>query len=1081
MKELSQRVNNTIDTKITIDDFIQFFKKRKERTASSPSGRHMGIYKVIAQLAQEGRTIIAQTIVNIINIALITSRPLKRWKHSAQVMNEKGKGIHVENLRIIQLCEADLNFALNIIWGYRLTRHALKHKALHKSQYALPGLTCQSASWNKLLFCDLTRQTFTPSIMTDYDAATAFDRVLHTMSIIVCRRLGLPPNTSLFMYNLLHNMEFHLITGFGPSLQSFSNNEDPRRPGQGIPQGSSSAAPIYNFNSDVSLHTYSKNATGATFIHPITGQKITEHATQYVDDKTETANINELQQHVQNDSTKQRDSLFAAANENSNLWANILWTSGGSLNPNKCFCYYLDPTFNHTTQGITYKSIKQAPGQLTLTPPDNNISTTITRFEPREGKRSLGVIMAPDGNCHQQIKQCIEKAKQYIGKIKHSKLSNRAKWTATTTILEPGVTYPLMATLCSQKEMESIERILISFKCHALGLNPHFPRAVLYGPMLMGGLELPSTISKISSTRINYFLYHTRLNTDIGHKLDASRTFLQMEIGLFEQVLTTSHILYGHLGTRSLIKTIWAETEPNDLYLQAASREIAWSPIPQGFTDVAIMEIAIRHYNNEQSNMINRYRLYLQLFSVYDVIIYNKITIHPDILNGKRPESRQTLYFWAQFKRPPKKYLELWRHFLTNHIQPILDQIEIRWNTDCLPNYHTTFILSYTDRNLYQKLPDVGYLKYKPKPRTPQNTTYFKNAELVVEPLTEHDFSNVDESFGTKSIIVLGESNINSHGSVRHDSSIQNKLNQLYSALPKSLQQLCGQTHLPTDGGVKMIQNITETNSKLQCASDASLKDNNCTHAWVITTSNIEHLNDPDMHLSGYGAVDGIPQALSSARGELQGQTAALIMSKMVLEAHQSSLPIHMSGDNQGVQKKCAEGIHNRRIRDHRQHNMDLYLKYKAAAKGTNKTTSWVKSHQDSDTPWNTFDELRQLKLPHDVTLNVWCDKKANAAHQNVQSDPAAEVFPSEKWAIYSNYPEKHKITASFEASICRTMYHDQMQRYINKKYKITEVQLEECQQDALQKYLSRQKIQARANTIKLLHRWLPTNEFLHK
>jgi hypothetical protein len=139
------------------------------------------------------------------------------------------------------------------------------------------------------------------------------------------------------MYNLLHNMEFHLITGFGPSLQSFSNNEDPRRPEQGILQGSSSAAPIYNFNSDVSLHTYSKNAKGATFVHPITGQKITEHATQYVDDKTETVNTNELQQPVQNDSTKQRGSLFSAANENSNLWANILWTSGGSLNPNKCF------------------------------------------------------------------------------------------------------------------------------------------------------------------------------------------------------------------------------------------------------------------------------------------------------------------------------------------------------------------------------------------------------------------------------------------------------------------------------------------------------------------------------------------------------------------------------------------------------------------------------------------------------------------------------------------------------------------------------------------------------------------------
>lgn len=177
----------------------------------------MGIYKVIAQLAKEGRTIIAQTIINIVNIALIASRPLKQWKQSAQVMIEKGKGIHMENLRIIQLCEADLIFALNIIWGYQVTHNALKHKVLHKSQYALPGLTCQSAVWNKLLFCDLTQQTRTPGIMTDYDAAAAFDRILHTMSIIVCRHLGLPRNTSLFMYNLLHNKAAALLLQYTTS------------------------------------------------------------------------------------------------------------------------------------------------------------------------------------------------------------------------------------------------------------------------------------------------------------------------------------------------------------------------------------------------------------------------------------------------------------------------------------------------------------------------------------------------------------------------------------------------------------------------------------------------------------------------------------------------------------------------------------------------------------------------------------------------------------------------------------------------------------------------------------------------
>ena len=59
-------------------------------------------------------------------------------------MLEKGKGQFIKNLRIVQLCEADLNFVLNVLWGNRMTFMALKYKALDTSQYALPGSTLNS-------------------------------------------------------------------------------------------------------------------------------------------------------------------------------------------------------------------------------------------------------------------------------------------------------------------------------------------------------------------------------------------------------------------------------------------------------------------------------------------------------------------------------------------------------------------------------------------------------------------------------------------------------------------------------------------------------------------------------------------------------------------------------------------------------------------------------------------------------------------------------------------------------------------------------------------------------------------------
>jgi hypothetical protein len=48
VQELKIKLTNTIEINDTTDDFISFFKRRKERTASSISGRHLGPYKTLA-------------------------------------------------------------------------------------------------------------------------------------------------------------------------------------------------------------------------------------------------------------------------------------------------------------------------------------------------------------------------------------------------------------------------------------------------------------------------------------------------------------------------------------------------------------------------------------------------------------------------------------------------------------------------------------------------------------------------------------------------------------------------------------------------------------------------------------------------------------------------------------------------------------------------------------------------------------------------------------------------------------------------------------------------------------------------
>jgi hypothetical protein len=164
------------------------------------------------------------------------------------VMIEKGKGRFIENLCIIQLCEVDLNFVLHTTWGKHLICHALNNGKLNNSQYALPGHACNNAVLNTTLFLDLSRQTLTPGILSDYDATAAFDRVI-----------------------------------VGQSVNHFSNTTDGKT-GQGVLQGSSSTGPIYILNSDISLTAYQQVGTGGAFYHPISHELFHDKTVQYVDD-----------------------------------------------------------------------------------------------------------------------------------------------------------------------------------------------------------------------------------------------------------------------------------------------------------------------------------------------------------------------------------------------------------------------------------------------------------------------------------------------------------------------------------------------------------------------------------------------------------------------------------------------------------------------------------------------------------------------------------------------------------------------------------------------------------------------------
>ena len=102
-----------IDTTITIESFSDAMAHTRERTSSSPSGRHYGHYRALLR----DKTILG-IIADIANFCFQWGKTLKRWEKVTQPMIPKDPGTPwITRMRRITLLEADLNTCLSELFG----------------------------------------------------------------------------------------------------------------------------------------------------------------------------------------------------------------------------------------------------------------------------------------------------------------------------------------------------------------------------------------------------------------------------------------------------------------------------------------------------------------------------------------------------------------------------------------------------------------------------------------------------------------------------------------------------------------------------------------------------------------------------------------------------------------------------------------------------------------------------------------------------------------------------------------------------------------------------------------------------
>jgi len=133
---------------IMMEQFRTLYNNMDERTSSSPSGRHLGHYKVAAK-----SELLSKLHTQMMSIPYMVGISPQQWRQAVDVMLEKKPGDRkIHRLRIVPFQESDYNQSNRLLIG-RPLQHALEDgQHLPDIQHgSRASKRCHSAVLNKVL------------------------------------------------------------------------------------------------------------------------------------------------------------------------------------------------------------------------------------------------------------------------------------------------------------------------------------------------------------------------------------------------------------------------------------------------------------------------------------------------------------------------------------------------------------------------------------------------------------------------------------------------------------------------------------------------------------------------------------------------------------------------------------------------------------------------------------------------------------------------------------------------------------------------------------------------------------------
>jgi hypothetical protein len=279
-------VREPLPCTLPFNDMITGFKNWKEGTTTSPSGKHLGIYKSLIEAKQHRIMTVQEKGINdrtittiadkalsiqhlIMNLAIQETCVLTRWQTVHNFMLEKIPGTPlIDKLRVIHIYEADWNMILRYFIAHKLKQKTMQEKTGTTAQVGgRPGCSSIDVATKTVLTYETSRLQRTNAAVIYNDAKACYDRIVENIGNMALMREGLNPKVAKIHAATMQKIKYYVKHKLG--IGSKPNQHMHPKPVLGNGQGAADSGDKWGTISDALIRAYSKVAKDANLQGPI--------------------------------------------------------------------------------------------------------------------------------------------------------------------------------------------------------------------------------------------------------------------------------------------------------------------------------------------------------------------------------------------------------------------------------------------------------------------------------------------------------------------------------------------------------------------------------------------------------------------------------------------------------------------------------------------------------------------------------------------------------------------------------------------------------------------------------------------